>query len=192
MSVTEEKKIIAKSALHSFGGTPSVYRCWDDNRNSHVDLVTCKNRPYEGINSSATIGLSDFSIGYSAGDVPLRTEIVGAANSEFEWFPNVLSTCAFNVINSQMECGMGKIHHDVIEMYYPSFEMKHILFVPPFLWEESLKTIDFPDKKVAWLMAIPISENEYRYAKEKGSEALEDLFEKKEIDFYDLKRKSVV
>ncbi|MMZ71657.1 Antitoxin YqcF [compost metagenome] len=70
--------------------------------------------------------------------------------------------------------------------------MKHMLFVPPFLWEEQLQTIDFQDKKVAWLLAVPISENEYLFAQEYGSNKLEDLFEQKQIDIFDIERKSVL
>ncbi|MDI6533855.1 suppressor of fused domain protein [Bacillus mycoides] len=39
-----------------------------------------------------------------------------------------------------------------------------MFFVPPFLWEDQLKTMDFPDKKVAWLLAVPISKKEYLFA----------------------------
>lgn len=69
--------------------------------------------------------------------------------------------------------------------------MKHVLFVTPTLWGE-LKSKEFEEKKVVWLMLVPISENEYKFAEEKGSDALEDLFVEKQIDVYDLNRASVV
>lgn len=64
--------------------------------------------------------------------------------------------------------------------------------MPPFLWEGQLQTIDFSDKKVAWLLAVPISEKEYLFAQQNGSNKLEDLFEQNEIDIFDIKRDSVL
>lgn len=192
MSVNDQKKLIARTALNAFGGKPTVTKYWDDNKHNSIDILTTIERPYEGVSSFSTIGLLDYSIGYSVDETPLRLEIVGAIGSEYANFPNILATCAFFVINSKTTCSPGTIFRDVVSMYEPSSEMKHILLVPPFLWEESLKTIDLPDKKVAWLLAVPISENEYIYASEKGTDALEDLFEKEEIDIFDLERKSVI
>lgn len=35
--------------------------------------------------------------------------------------------------------------------------MKHVMFVPPFLWEEDLELLEFSNKNVTWLMALLIS-----------------------------------
>ncbi|WP_376749287.1 suppressor of fused domain protein [Anaerospora hongkongensis] len=40
-------------------------------------------------------------------------------------------------------------------------------------------------------MAVPISDKEFEYAIEHGTDALENLFEEVQIDIFDLKRKSV-
>jgi len=77
-------------------------------------------------------------------------------------------------------------------MYDQSLTMKHLMFVTPFLWDEELSAIEYESKTVAWLLAIPISETERVYAEEKGYEALEDLFEKKQIDIFDLDRPIVL
>lgn len=191
MGISSENKMIAKSALLAFGGKPSVSKYWDDTNVSNIDMLSTVNRPYDGVTSFSTIGLSDHSIDYSVDGKPLRLEIVGACASEFEHFPNILATCAFCVINTKYSISPRKVFRDIVKMYYPSSEMKHVLFVSPFLWED-LKTLDFPDKKVAWLLAVPISENEYLFAQEKGTEALEDLFEQKEIDIFDIERKSIL
>lgn len=76
-------------------------------------------------------------------------------------------------------------------MYYPDSEMEHVIFTSPFLWEK-LKTIDFPDKKVTWLLALPISTKEFLFAEKEGTEALEDLFEKNDIDIFDVRRNSIL
>ena len=76
-------------------------------------------------------------------------------------------------------------------MYYPDSEMEHVLFTSPFLWKK-LKTIDFLDKKVAWLLAVPISTKEFLFAEKEGSEALKTLFENEDIDIFDLERNSIL
>lgn len=191
MSISSENKIIAKSALQAFGGKPQVLKYWDENNVSNIDMLSTADRPYEGITSYSTIGLSDHSIEYTVDGTPLRIEIVGASASEYKLFPNVLATYAFCIINSNFLVSHGKVFRNMIKMYHPNSEMKHVLFVSPFLWED-LKTLDFPNKKVAWLLAVPISENEYIFAQEKGTDSLEELFEEKEIDIFDLERKSIL
>lgn len=76
-------------------------------------------------------------------------------------------------------------------MYYPDSEMEHVLFTSPFLWEK-LISLDFIDKKVTWLLAVPISTKELLFAEREGTEALEDLFEEKDIDIFDISRNSVI
>ncbi|MBO1511154.1 suppressor of fused domain protein [Metabacillus bambusae] len=191
MTITKENKIIARTALEVFGGKPNVSKYWDNNNVSNIDILATTDRPYDGVTSYSTIGLSDYSIGYSVDEKPLRIEIVGASATRFEFFPNILSTCAFNIINTKLSISHGEIFKGVVKMYYPESEMEHVLFTSPFLWEK-LKTIDFPNKKVTWLLAVPISTKEFLYAEKEGRKALEDLFEQKEIDIFDIRRNSVL
>jgi hypothetical protein len=191
MAISNENKVIAKSALQAFGGKPSVSKYWDDKNVSNIDMLSVVDRPYDGVTTYSTIGLSEHSINYTVDEKPLRLELVGASATEYEHFPNVISTCAFCVTNSNFSISHGKIFRNIIKMYYPNSELKHVLFVAPFLWED-LKTIDFPDKAVAWLLVVPISENEYVFAQEQGTGTLEDLFEREKIDIFDIKRKSII
>lgn len=191
MSISKENKIIAKSALRALGGKGSVYKYWDEGNISSVDILSAVDRPFDGIKSYSTIGLSDHSIELIVDEIPLRVEFVGAGAACYEEFPNILATCAFNVINSRFSISYGEVFEDVINMYYPNIEMKHVLFVSPFLWED-LKTLEFSNKKVTWLSAVPISNNEYLFVKEKGTDLLEELFEREQIDIFDLERESVL
>ena len=191
MSVSNENKIIAKAAFDAFGGKPSVTKYWDDKNESSIDILSCGDRPYNGVTSYSTIGLSSYSIGYTTDSTPLRVEIVGACASGYDCFRNILASCAFNIINTKFKCYPGAIFENVVEFYMHDSLMRHILFVSPFLWEDRLKTLNFEDKKVAWLLAVPISEEEFKYAKDKGTDALEELFEEEQIDIFNLNRKSV-
>lgn len=48
------------------------------------------------------------------------------------------------------------------------------------------------DYYVTWLMMVPISNKEFDFLKMNGAEELEILFEKNDINLFDLNRKSVV
>ncbi|MGD7048805.1 suppressor of fused domain protein [Rossellomorea marisflavi] len=191
MSISTDHKIIAKTAHNAFGGKPGVSRYWDENNVSNIDMLTTVNRPVDGVSSYSTIGLSDHSIEWTVDETSLRIEIVGASAKGYEQFPNILASCAFCLINSKFSVSHGEVFRNIIQMYYPNIEMKHVLFVSPFLWED-LKTLEFTNKKVAWLLAVPISENEYLFSQEKGTDSLEELFEQEEIDIFDLDRESIV
>ncbi|UNL87562.1 suppressor of fused domain protein [Priestia koreensis] len=191
MTVTKANRIIARTALEAFGGKPSVSKYWDENNMSNVDILSTIDQSYEGVTSYSTIGLSDYSIGYSVDEKPLRVEIVGTSATMFKLFPNVLSTCAFNIINTKLPITHGKIFKGVVRMYYPNSEMEHVLFTSPFLWEK-LIPLDFTDKKVTWLLAVPISTKELLFTEREGTGALEDLFEEKDIDIFDISRNSVI
>jgi len=191
VSVSDENKTIAKAALGALGGKPMVRAYWDDNKENYIDMLSCNDRPCDGVTSYSTIGLSGHSIDQIVEDIPLRAEIVGVCASSYECFPNILGSCAFNIINTKYTCYPGAIFQNIVKYYLPDSPMKHILFLPPFLWEDKLTTLSFKDKKVAWLLAVPISEKEFEYAKEHGTDALETLFEEHQIDIFDLKRNSV-
>lgn len=191
MTVTEENKIIAKRISKQFGGKPSVFKYWDDKNINNIDILMTGDRSYQGVTACSTIGLSDYSIGYTVDEKPLGIEIVGASESGLEKFPNILSTCAFNIINTKLTIFYGEIFKDIINMYYPDSDMEHVLFTSPFLlWD--LQSMDFQAKKVAWLLAVPISEKEFQFAEQEGTEALEDLFERKDTDIFDIRRKSLL
>lgn len=193
MAVTEENRQIARLMASVFGGgKPSVVRFWDEKKASCVDVLSSSNSPVGGVTSVGSIGLSEHTIGLTIVEKPLRVEVVGACASTIDVFANVLATCAFHVINSAHPCSPGVVFADAVSMYVPNASMKHVLLVPPFLWHTSFGTMDLPGKKVTWLQMIPISDQERAFASENGTDALETLFEERQIDVFDLYRASVV
>ena len=105
-------------------------------------------------------------------------------------FANVMATAAFCIINTDWSIHPGAIFPNVLGMYKCSDTMKHLMFVPPFLWED-LETLSLDSKTVAWLLAVPISDEEYQYAMDNGTDALEKLFEEEQIDLFNIDRESV-
>lgn len=192
MEVTNQMKDIAKLLANINGGRPRMSRFYDDNKENSIDIVVMDNKPELYETTFATIGLCNYDIGYSVDGIPLRVEFIGACIDEYNLFGNIISTCAFNIINSSYSCSPGTVYPDVVRMYYPELNMKHVMFVSPFLWDESFTSLDFEDKHVSWLQAIPISDAEYAYVEQNGSEALENLFEQSDVDILDLNRTSAL
>ena len=186
----EINKVIAKKELEVFGGIPNVTRYWNDGKNRSIDILTCENRPYDGVNSYATIGLSQIDIGIHSDGKPLRVELVGACDTKEKNFIETLTLIAFEIMK-RGQCKYGQLIKDAIMPLELISDMKHVYFMEPYVWDE-FKTIEFEGYNVTWLLVIPISDGEIDYAIKNGTDALESLLEKHNIDIFNLKRKSVI
>jgi antitoxin YqcF len=187
---TESGKAAARKVAAVFGGTPQIHRHYDVPEQHFIDILSCEDRPSEGLVSYSTLGLHLHP--NVIDDVDVRVELCGMAPKDVPDFANVVATCAFNVIKDGWRCAPGIAHPDVVRMYTPDTIMRHIVFAEPFPWEE-LGTVHLPgDITAHWLMVVPISESEYVYMHEEGWGALEDLLEKADIDYPDLNRSPVV
>jgi hypothetical protein len=188
--VPEVHKMIARAAVDVFGGsTKKVHTYWDDNHQSHIALASSADSPWRGVTSYATVGLSDLPIMFDGHEFPARVELVGACATDTEVFANILTTAAFCVINSGWVPRLGAIFTDVLTMYpSASTTMQHLLLAAPWLWTPNLDTLRLADRTVAWLHAVPISEEEHQFARSNGTDALESKFEEQQIDVFDLNR----
>ncbi|WP_343101998.1 suppressor of fused domain protein [Romboutsia sp. MSSM.1001216sp_RTP31141st1_G3_RTP31141_220114] len=182
-------KIIARKELEAIGGKPQVYRYWDEENKKSIDILSCVNRPYIGVVSYGTIGLSSYDIGMISNNKSLRLELVGACDMKEELFANIVSTTAFEIIESG-NCEYGYIISDIISQYIVDIDMKHVYLMNAFLWE-GLSTLEVENKKIVWLLIVPISDEEMKYALNNGYDALESKFEEMQIDIFNLRRKSI-
>ena len=187
-SVLQANKAVAKKVANAFGGQPNVTRFWDDRQQNAVDILKCEDRPVSNVTSYATVNLSNWPLFFQGEEYNARTEILGACRSEVAEFSNVIATAAFCVINSRWFCCPGTIFPNVVSMYKCSDALKHLFFVPPFLWEENLPTLQLDDRKVAWLLAVPISDSERELAVRESPAKLEELFVHRQIDIFDINR----
>ncbi|RZK33108.1 MAG: suppressor of fused domain protein [Hymenobacter sp.] len=192
MAVSSDNKVIAKTLATAFGVKPTVAKYWDDAHEASIDLLKCANPVEVDAVSYGTIGLSDHPLLQDGQEFPVRIELVGAAYARFADFPNILSSAALYIQRTGWFCAPGAVLRNAVEAYAPDGPLKHLLFTAPMLWQDNLVTLSFETKKVAWLMAVPISEAEKAYKDQHGADALEDLFEEHQIDVLSLTRASVV
>lgn len=184
------KKIIAKKEVEIIGGNPKIFCYWDEDKIKHVDILSCVDRPYTGISSYGTIGLSDYDIGMVCNDKKLRIELLGACDKKYDYFVNMLCSTAFEIIN-RGSCDYGHVISNIPAEYFGVSEMQHIYLMNPFLWD-GFDSMDFEDKTIAWLFIVPISNEENNYLLHNGWQALEEKFAEESIDIFNLNRKSVV
>lgn len=192
MKTTEQMKEIGMIYARCYKMNPTIKRVQHKITGKMVDLAHMEDFPAEDVNSYGTIGLINCDIGYKSEDKPLRIEFIGAAHKQFDRYHDIIEDCALNMMDVQATCFPGAIYLDMVRNTYPLYEVKHILFMEPFLWGKMFGTLDFGDNKLTWLQAIPITDEEAKYAREKGINVLMGIFEKEKIDVLDLKRKSVV
>lgn len=119
----------------------------------------------------------------------MGTELLISSYDKFSFAPNVLATCAFNVINDGFKAKPDTFITNVLNIYYKNIEVKNILITDPYLWD--IEILELDDVLVGWLLCIPVSDNEMNFAKKYGVDKLTDELEGQEIDAFDFDRKSI-
>ena len=164
----------------------------DDTNQNSIDIYIGENRPDIGINTYSTIGLSKYPIDLICEDGrEIRVEYIGMCNSDFHEFSNIVASCAFNIIKDNYICKPGMVAVDAIADYCDELEMKHIYYTVPIIWE-NLQGIEYDNKIINWLYMVPISDKELEYINEYGDEKFEELLEEKNINVFDIYRKSIL
>lgn len=191
--VNPDNKVIAKTVAKVFSGKPKVFQYWDNDNRSNVHILEASDSPIKGVNAYSTVNLSDHEIWYGKKVFEGgRVELLGACNAEFQCFGNIISTAAFNIINSKHFCCPGVVFPGIVRMYKESRTLEHLYFAPPFLWGNQPETLKFESKTVLWLMVVPISDAERKFVEKEGPLLFEKALEKKKADVCDLNRKSIV
>lgn len=192
--VTEIDKKYFHYVSQAIGVNSEVFAYYDENETHSIDILSCNDPTDSGVKFYSTIGLSGYPnpinrTDGSASDIPV--ELLMAGYKEYEQVPNILSTAAFFIIKNKWNCQPGTVLETIVSDYYRS-DMKHIMFMPPFLWEDKLSCVKIDNRNIYPLLLIPISDKELDYKNKYGTDALETLFENEAIDIFDIKRKSVV
>ena len=185
MEPTKFQIELYKKLFPVLGTTPKIVKYGDEKSTSEIRILSCPDPVDEGVIFYSTIGLSEIA----KGDV---TEILFTGYAKYDKAANILSTTAFFIINNDWKAADGVVFETLIEMYYPGKEMKHLYFTMPYLWENKLEGLSIDNKIINFLLAIAISDKELAYKNKYGSQKLEDLFQEREVDIFDLDRKSVV
>ncbi len=162
-----------------------------DDEQASVEIARCTDSPFEGVTSYSTIGVFQCENLLTAENKELNVEFMGICDSRNNWFDGLLCTCAFAMIKGKVRAHPYEVYKDIIPIYQPNIDMKHILLIPPFSLNHDLGVIETDNRVITWLMLNPISENEYGFMQKNGYQKLIDAFVEANIDIYDLYRKSI-
>jgi len=192
MEVTEENKVIARKLRDATDGRPKIIRHSINDPPLFIDIYFCPDQPFINTTTYGTVGLSGHDSSLQTEGMPLRVELISACLSKYIFFEHLMAECCFYIIQGYFVLLPGLIIPNIFETYLPNSEIKHLIIIQRCLYEESLQPIRINDKIIAWLMALPISEQERIYFMNNTVDQLEDLLASNKIDFYDLERKSVL
>lgn len=188
----EQRQLVLQRLEEVFENPVQVEPFVSDDEQASVEIVICADSPFEGVTSYSTLGVYQCENLLTADDKELNVEFLGICDSRNNWFGGLLSTCAFAMIKGKVRAHPFEVYKDIIPVYQPNIDMKHILLIPPFSLRHELGVIETDNRVITWLMLNPISENEYAFMQKNGYEKLLDVFVEQDIDVYDLYRKSVL
>ena len=95
----QQKKYIFQILHKEIKLAPKVLAFADDTNENSIDIYIGEDRPDIGLNTYSTIGLSKFPVDLVCSDGrEIRVEYIGMCNSDFSEFPNIVASCAFNII----------------------------------------------------------------------------------------------
>lgn len=186
-----DSQIIQQTLTGVFGDL-TVDRRLDVHEGVQVEIVKAENSPCDRITSFATVGLSIVPIGYISSNVILGAEIVGAANARFNRFTDVLAACVDDIFHLRFKLFPGAVYKNAFAEHYPELDVKHLIFDTPNGWENDLLSLNLGTRQVAWIMAVPVTDEELQLFSRSDTGELQVLFEEKGVDLYDLERESVV
>lgn len=187
----EQREMVYQRIKEVFEKPVKYDTFYTDDEKVSVEIISCPNSPFDGVTSYSTLGIYQCENILTADGRELNVEFVGICDSRNNWFGGLLSTCAFAMKKGKVRAHPYEVYHNIIPIYQPNIDMKHILLVPPFSLNHDLGIIETPDRVITWLMLNPISEKEFVYMQKNGAEKLIEAFVKTNIDVYNLYRKSI-
>src|SRR5690606_505936 len=195
MLPSQDNVQLAHAVAAAIGIDPQVYAYYDDNRENSLHILNCIDPMDPKSKIYCTIGLSDYpnEIEMNKGvlkNIPIELMIAGNESSD-KW-ANILSTAGFFVTKNKWNCQPGTVFKNMIDMCHKGTRLKHLLFVEPVMLQEKLEQMTLANKKVHFLLLIPISDAECKYREKHGFDALESIFMEKELDIPNLNRLSVL
>ncbi len=183
-------KEVARYALSFIGGDPKVARFYNEDESKAIAILTCTDSDLDDLTALSTIGLNDIDVGQTFAGSPLRVELMTAGLAPEDTLGRILATTAFDVMDAGY-CRYGAVARNVLSTNDIDSPLDHMLLLSPIFWSR-YEALALPDRTIAWLYALPISEGERAFIEESGIEAFEAPLERSHADIFDLLRKPIV
>ena len=190
MGFREDAKVLMGDLREAFNGNISVESSKNDLGDISTYIAVCENDIWDDTTTYATIGLSTVATGYSLDGVDLAVELVAVVGCNVLDYGNVLGSIATNAKSFGLPCIEGSIHDDILSMYYPDIDAKHVFLTQSWLWDD-LYISNLNNKKVTWLTPIPITDSEKQFIEQYGGSVFLNILEENNINVQDIYRSSV-
>lgn len=171
-------------------GKPEVFEYHNDDKSASIDIMFCTDENNSEMVTLSTIGLCNVDIGQEVDGKALRVELIILGDRNEAICAKILATAAFNVQQEQY-CNFGFVIEDVVSFYIADANVKHLALIHPFFWD-GYKYLELDDTIVAWLLALPITEEEKIYIDKNGIEKFNELLAKSQADLTDFYRSSCI
>jgi hypothetical protein len=181
--ISLENRMVARHAAEAFGGEARVDEYINDSDTLAIGILYCRDRPSQGVTSYSTIKLSDH---------PFGRELAAPCDTSATYFPNVLASAAFTILQGEDVYGRGSVLSNLVRQHDPASMLPHLYLAAPSLWAQAPRLLDCGTKQVGWLLAVPISESEHAYLQAHDAQALDRLFQARQTDFSDMARAPAV
>ncbi len=190
--MTLDLRAVAHRYREVVGGEPRVTRHWNDDESVWVDIFSAADRPQPGVTTWATLGMSRFDADYEVADGrDMRVELVGEVDSAVTTFGHMLTSCALNLVGGGYGLELDTVYPDIVRQYEPDVSTAHMLLTGVFSFE-GLDEIEGDDEVLVFLQAVPITDDEFAFARRHDAEDLADLLARVRPNLLDLDRPSVV
>ncbi|PTU73462.1 suppressor of fused domain protein [Pseudomonas mangrovi] len=186
---TPFERELGRALRSAFGLETKVVRFADDDGAYNCFIVSGQDCPAIGVSSYASVGLS--SRDQRAGTEVVNVEVVAACASATPYVDNLVASCVFESVKNGANITYGAHIENILVQYGISKTLKHVAFVAPFPWR-GLGNFTVDGQSVHCLLMLPISDAEKDHLVEFGIDALENLFNEKQIDIFDIQRPSVI
>ena len=181
-------KQIANYLRDTFVGEPKVQRYFAEDNVRFIDII--KTNHSDNVTYLGTIGCSNRKMkGQSASQPQIRVELISAVEDKYaELMAETLGFLTFCLDTDKCFYHPGL----VIENAIPESRltvMRHIYLCDPFLWEKGLPSLHINEYTVAFIYALPITEEEKNFHAKYGINAFEKLLHKNGgVDYQNLNR----
>jgi antitoxin YqcF len=169
------------------GDVVHIARHYDEGERNVIAIFTSENAA--GI-VAATVGVMDYDQARQ-GKPPLATEILFDARGRPASIANIAATIGFYIIKDGWRVAPGVTFAEMVSMYEPGLRVRHVVFVPPFQWDEGMTRVALSDRTVYPLLAVPITDGELRLVQEQGANELQERWERFSTDVLDWSREGV-
>ena len=160
-----------------------------------VTIVSCKNGMQPGVTAHATLGVCLYPKPSLQQGEHIAHEFIGVENEDDDIVREILSTCAYCVMGG-MSVQPFSCWANLLPLYMPKSKLKHVFFLPAYLWGDKLLMSNFENITVFYLLVCPLSDKEADFVSKfhdnsVGIKNLIEKMEKKKAYIFDFNREPI-